>query len=87
VFDAEPDEDLPAPSLESEDDALEPLFAREALELDRSFFAQPEPLNTTAGVANVLRREPSAPQAGQKRGASASMRWMTSVVCPHVEQR
>jgi hypothetical protein len=87
VVDAEPDELLPVPSLESDEGEPEPPFAREPLELERSFFAQPEPLNTTAGVAKAFRSVPSAPQAGQKRGDSALMPWITSVVCPQLEQR
>jgi len=76
-----------APSDESLDVEVELDFEREPLELERSFFAQPEPLNTTAGAANALRSVPSAPQTGQNRGAGTSMPWMTSVVCPQFEHR
>jgi len=51
------------------------------LELDRSFFAQPEPLKWTAGVVSALCSVPSAPHAGQKRGPGASIPWITSVFC------
>ena len=62
-------------------------FALARLELERSFLAQPEPLNRTVGAVIALRSVPSAPQAGQNRGPSASMPWMTSVVCPQFDQR
>jgi len=85
--DVEPElEVFPAPSEESLEVDVELAFDRARLALERSFLAQPEPLNTTAGAAKALRRVSSAPQAGQNRGAGASMRWMTSVVCPQFEQ-
>jgi len=68
-----------APSPESPDAA--PARAGGRLELDLSFFAQPEPLKWTVGVAKVLRIVPSAPHAGQNRGPGASMPWITSVFC------
>jgi len=52
----------------------------------RSFLAQPLPLKWTAGVLKPLRSVPSAPQAGQNRGPSALMPWMTSVTRPHEVQ-
>jgi hypothetical protein len=54
---------------------------------DRSFLAQPEPLKWSAGAVNALRRVPSAPQAGQKRGPGAAMPWITSVRSPQFEHR
>jgi hypothetical protein len=74
----EPDE--PASTLASPPDRADD--ARVALEA-RSFFAQPLPLKWTAGVLKPFRSVPSAPQAGQKRGPSALMPWMTSVTRPH----
>jgi hypothetical protein len=59
--------------------------ARVALDA-RSFFAQPLPLKCTAGVLKPLCRVPSAPHAGQKRGPSALMPWMTSVTRPQALQ-
>jgi hypothetical protein len=53
----------------------------------RSFLAQPEPLNRTAGELMPLRIVPSAPQLGQKRGPGSWMPWMTSTRCLHCEQR
>jgi hypothetical protein len=52
----------------------------------RSFFAQPDPLKWTAGVANPLRIVPSAPHAGQNRGPPSWIPWITSVSWPHVAQ-
>ena len=59
--------------------------ARVALDA-RSFFAQPLPLKCTAGVLKPLCSVPSAPHAGQKRGPSALMPWMTSVTRPQALQ-
>jgi hypothetical protein len=56
--------------------------ARVALDA-RSFLAQPLPLKCTAGVLKPLCSVPSAPHAGQKRGPSALIPWMTSVTRPH----
>jgi hypothetical protein len=56
------------------------------VELDRSFLAQPEPLKWTAGGTMAFRSVSSAPQAGQKRGAGASIPWMNSVRVEQVEQ-
>ena len=64
-------DDEPDPSVEPPEAAEAFVFALEAL--DRSFLAQPDPLKWTAGGANALRRVSSAPQAGQNRGAGASM--------------
>ena len=74
---------LPVPSAESP--AVPPAFTR-PLELERSFFAQPEPLNSTAGAAIDFRSVPSRPQTGQNLGAGASMPWMTSVTWPQDAQ-
>jgi hypothetical protein len=74
------------PSVESLGDELGPALDRLLLALERSFLAQPEPLKWTAGVAKAFLSVPSAPQTGQKRGAGASIPWMTSVVCPQFEQ-
>ena len=92
VVDALSDDDVVASPLllDPSDESLagaEPALDRVPLELERSFFAQPEPLKWTAGVAKALRRVPSAPHAGQNRGPGALMPWMTSVVCPQFEQR
>ena len=57
------------------------------LAVERSFFAQPEPLKCTEGTTNALRSVPSAPQAGQNRGLGALMLWITSVVSPQFEHR
>ena len=54
------------------------LADRRALEA-RSFLAQPDPLNRNVGVVKPFRIVPSAPQAGQNRGPSSWMPWMTSV--------
>lgn len=61
-------------------------FVFALLELDRSFFAQPEPLKWTDGATNALRSVSSAPQAGQNLGAGASMPWMNSVRVEQFEQ-
>ena len=74
----------PLPSPESVVDA--PALALLPEALDRSFFAQPEPLNRTAGWAIALRSVPSLPHAGQNFGPGASMPWMTSVTCPQDAQ-
>jgi hypothetical protein len=57
------------------------------VEVERSFFAQPEPLKCTAGGAKALRSVPSAPHAGQNLGPVASMPWITSVRSPQLEHR
>jgi hypothetical protein len=91
--DAPPDDPSvadPEPSLPPDDESLTddesladdeslPDRARARLALDRSFLAQPEPLKCTAGVETALRIVPSAPHAGQNRGPSESMRWITSM--------
>ena len=71
------------------DPSVEPLAAAlvfDALELERSFFAQPEPLKWTAGAANTFRSGSSAPQVGQNRGWGASIPWMNSVRVEQFEQ-
>jgi len=93
------DESLPAVDVDPPDSSSEPVepdstltsppdradAARVALEA-RSFFAQPLPLKWTAGVLKPLWSVLSAPQAGQKRGPSALMPWITSVTRPHALQ-
>jgi hypothetical protein len=93
------DESLPAVAVDPPDPSVEPVDPEPALAspadpvldalvaLDaRSFFAQPMPLKCTAGVLKPLCSVPSAPQAGQKRGPSALMPWITSVTRPHAPQ-
>ena len=77
----EPSEDVFA----SPDEPV-PDFDFELDELDRSFLAHPEPLKWTAGGTNALRSVSSAPQAGQNRGAGASIPWMNSVRVEQFEQ-
>jgi hypothetical protein len=55
-------------------------FAR-ALDVLRSFFAQPEPLKWIDGAENPFRTGPSW-QRGQVVGPSALMPWITSKRCP-----
>ena len=82
----------PPPELESDEPApsAEPpaaaAFVFELDELDRSFFAQPEPLKWTAGGAKTFRSVSWAPQLGQNRGAGASIPWMNSVRVEQLEQ-
>jgi hypothetical protein len=88
VVDVEPPEpspDAPVPdsTFVSPPDRAE--AARVALDA-RSFLAQPLPLKCTAGVLKPLCSVPSAPHAGQKRGPSALIPWMTSVTRPHALQ-
>jgi hypothetical protein len=78
---------LPAESVDAEPsppsgDGLDRL----GRELDRSFLAQPEPLKWTVGGVNALRSVPSAPHAGQNRGAGAWIPWITSVRVPQLAQ-
>ncbi len=61
-------------------------FVFELLALERSFFAQPEPLKWIDGATTAFRSVLSAPHAGQKRGAGASIPWMNSVRVEQVEQ-
>ena len=68
-----PDAAAPSPDdFELEDD-------REALELPRSFFAQPDPLKWIVGGANSLRIVPSSPHDGQKSGPGSFRPWRMSV--------
>jgi hypothetical protein len=76
---SEPDSTLVSPPPERAE------AARVALDA-RSFLAQPLPLKCTAGVLKPLCSVPSAPHAGQKRGPSALMPWMTSVTRPQALQ-
>jgi hypothetical protein len=73
--------DVALDSLESDD--FELFGVRVAA---RSFFAQPEPLKSTAGALNPFLRVCSAPQLGQNRGAGSWIPCMTSVRCPQFEQ-
>jgi hypothetical protein len=83
----EPEPGVP-PSLEDEppDSDAAAALVLDRLALERSFLAQPEPLKWTFGGTNALRRVSSAPQAGQNRGAGASMPWMNSVRVEQFEQ-
>ena len=58
-------------------------FALGAGLLDRSFLAQPEPLNTIAGVDNSLRT--SAPQRSHLAGPGSLTPCITSMMCPFVQ--
>ena len=69
-----PDVDAPSPDdLELDDDD------RDALELPRSFFAQPDPLKWIVGGANSLRIVPSSPHDGQNSGPGSFRPWRMSV--------
>jgi hypothetical protein len=72
---------LPASDPPSESDS----FDFDAVLARRSFFAQPDPLNTIVGGANALRIGPD-PHSGHDGGGSASTPWMTSNRRPHAEQ-
>ena len=81
--------DFDPPSLErspSLEDAELEARVRLLLALDRSFFAQPVPLKWTVGATKAFRSVSSAPQAGQNRGAGASIPWMNSVRVAQLEQ-
>ena len=76
LVDAEVSDLLDLDSLDVESLALESLDAESLRDFElavtrRSFFAQPEPLNTTAGALRAFVIRPSAPHDGQKRGPSA----------------
>ena len=61
-------------------------FLPPAPELDRrSFFAQPEPLNTIVGGANAFLMGPD-PHSGHASGAGSLTPWMTSKRRPHAAQ-
>jgi hypothetical protein len=75
-------EAAPLVSLESPVEA----FDFDALAVDRSFLAQPEPLKWTEGATIAFRSVSSAPQAGQNRGCGASIPWMNSVRVEQLEQ-
>jgi hypothetical protein len=84
-----PDESLPDESLpvsDEDDDDGSPSFFALAVRaaLVRSFFAQPVPRNTIAGVDIAFLSEP--PQTSQVVGPSAWMPCITSVRRPHCEQ-
>jgi hypothetical protein len=60
-------------------------FDGAALEVVRaSFFAQPEPLNTTAAAETALRNWP--PQTVQMVGPGALTPWITSTMWPQLRQ-
>ena len=87
--DDEPESDEPPLSLEEEAPSLDDFELeddREALELPRSFFAQPEPLKWIVGGANSLRIVPSSPHDGQKRGPGSFRPWRMSVRWSQAEQ-
>ena len=74
---ASPDELSPEPALEAEP-------ARAGAER-ASFFAQPLPLKTTAGVVRALRIDP--PQTSQASGPVPWIEWTTSIERPQEVQR
>jgi hypothetical protein len=91
ALDDEPDapDEVSEPDSESLDELL--LFAGSSFRaaagfdvLDRSFFAQPEPLNTIAGGANAFVIVPSAPHSGQNFGPLSWIPWTTSVRWPQL---
>jgi hypothetical protein len=93
--DPEPDSDEPDPAPSPDDlapdpapssDDLEPEDDLEALELPRSFFAQPDPLKWIVGGANSLRIVPSSPHEGQKSGPGSFRPWRISVRWSQVVQ-
>ncbi len=81
-FESPPDDESPLADEESEpveESAPEELRDLPGDEVaERSFFAQPEPLKWTAGVAHALRIVPSLPQFGQNRGPGSLIPWITS---------
>ena len=81
--DAVPPEPVPSDEAFESDERSFEAFVR-AAEL-RSFFAQPEPLNTIAGGAKPLRSVPSAPHSGQNVGMGSLIPWRMSVRRPHAE--
>jgi hypothetical protein len=72
-----PDPDVVASSFFVDVERLE-------LAVDRSFFAQPEPLKWIVGGANAFVIVPSAPQLGQNLGPPSWIPWTTSVSWPHL---
>ena len=84
-FDSDPpdaDSVRPPSALDADALELEPGFRVAA----RSFFAQPEPLNTIAGGAKPFLSVPSAPHSGQNGGTGSWIPWRMSVFCPQFEQ-
>jgi hypothetical protein len=51
-------------------------------DVERSFFAQPDPLKWIVGGANALVIVPSAPHSGQNLGPWSWIPWTTSVTWP-----
>jgi hypothetical protein len=79
----------PASPLEADVDAssfFDDDADRLAAELDRSFFAQPEPLKWIVGGANAFVIVPSAPQFGQNLGPASLIPCTTSVRWPQLLQ-
>ena len=91
----EPDEPEPDPPPDALSDEVESApflsapsgvdFLLPAAAERRSFFAQPEPLNTIAGGANALRTGPD-PHSGQLSGDGSWTPWMTSNRRPQAAQ-
>ena len=67
----------PAVGVDAPDLSGSPDFDEAGFEL-RSFFAQPDPLNTIVGAESALRN--GAPQTGQFAGPLSFTPWITSVV-------
>jgi hypothetical protein len=98
LLDDEPASPEPPPLLPPDPDSVPELvvagassfFAgddeRPELALDRSFFAQPDPLKWMVGGAKALVIVPSAPQFGQNLGPSSWIPWTTSVRWPQLLQ-
>jgi hypothetical protein len=71
-------------------DALPPVLAvassffaaLDRADVERSFFAQPDPLKWIAGVVNAFVIVPSAPHSGQNLGPWSWIPWTTSVRWP-----
>jgi hypothetical protein len=78
-------EDLDSPDFESDPPSLSSRLRPPDGVARRSFFAQPEPLNTTAGATMPFRSVPSAPHSGQNVGADSLIPWRISVRLPHAE--
>jgi hypothetical protein len=88
----EPDPDPPPDALSDEVESAPFLSAPSGVDFllpaaaeRRSFFAQPEPLNTIAGGANALRTGPD-PHSGQLSGDGSWTPWMTSNRRPQAAQ-
>jgi hypothetical protein len=85
VLDAAPGADPESPDEVPAFAGESSFFAEDGFdEVDRSFFAQPEPLNTIAGGAKALVIVPSAPHSGQNFGPLSWIPWTTSVRWPQL---